>query len=267
MNLKTIADDLLPVYETEKGNRVVDARELHEQLLVGKEFTHWIKDRIEKYGFAENEDYILTIAKIGKRQNVTRHDYILTLDTAKEIAMVQNNEAGRAIRKYFIEVEKQHRETHLDTSQLSPQLQMVNQIFNSLAQQELETKRLSSELETTNQRVNTISHTIKLNPINWRKSVNDVMKRIGSQPGQSYQDIRVQSYDLLEQRGKCKLDIRLENLKRRLAREGAAKSRVDKANKMDVIEEDERLKQIYLSIIKELAIKHNVNMNELEGVY
>lgn len=263
MNLKTIADDLLPVYETDKGNRVVDARELHEQLVVSTRYNDWINRMIEKYGFVENEDFYSFLSKTNGRPSA---EYLLTLDTAKEIAMVQNNEAGRAIRKYFIDVEKQHRQAYIDTSNLSPELQMVNQIFHSLAQQELESKRMQKELETTNQRVDTISHTIKLNPINWRKSVNDVMKRIGSQPGQSYQDIRVQSYDLLEARGKCKLDIRLENMKRRLALEGASKSRIQKANKMDVIEEDERLKQIYLSIIKEFAIKYNVNMGQLEEV-
>ena len=111
MNLKTIADDLLPVYETDKGNRVVDARELHEQLVVGKDFSTWIKQRIEQYGFIEGEDFTpilgnsvksTTGAHVGRQ----RKDYLLTIDTAKEIAMVENNEAGRAIRKYFIEVEK-----------------------------------------------------------------------------------------------------------------------------------------------------------------
>lgn len=115
MQMKIIANEMLPVYETDKGNRAVDARELHSQLLVGKDFSTWIKQRIDRYGFIEGEDFspILgnsdtstTGANIGRQ----RKDYLLTLDTAKEIAMVENNEQGRSIRKYFIQVEKKARQ-------------------------------------------------------------------------------------------------------------------------------------------------------------
>jgi len=80
----------------------VNARDLHIKLWVWKVFANWIKDRIEKYGFIENIDF----AKIGKPQQNNKTDYMLTLDTAKEIAMVENNENGRQIRRYFIEIEK-----------------------------------------------------------------------------------------------------------------------------------------------------------------
>jgi phage anti-repressor protein len=137
--LKVVANEMLPVYETSNGDKVVNARELHEQLVVGKDFTHWIKDRIEKYGFVENEDYILTLAKIGERKNVTRHDYILTLDTAKEIAMVQNNEMGRAIRKYFIEVEKRFKQpkTQIEMLAIMAQQMVEQEKTNALRDQKI----------------------------------------------------------------------------------------------------------------------------------
>lgn len=84
----------------------VNARDLHSFLNVGKVFAAWISERIEKYGFVENQDFILTVSKTGKRSNVTKKDYHLTLDTAKELAMVENNEQGRKVRRYFIECEK-----------------------------------------------------------------------------------------------------------------------------------------------------------------
>lgn len=113
--LKVVANDLLPVYEDLNGNWIVDARELHEKLVVGKDFASWIKDRIEKYGFVEGEDFTpnsVNSAKSTFGANVGRPriEYQLMLDTAKEIAMVENNEQGRAIRKYFIEIEKRSRE-------------------------------------------------------------------------------------------------------------------------------------------------------------
>lgn len=106
-NLKVIANDMLPVLENEQGEKFVNARELHKQLLVGKVFGAWIKEKINSYGFIEKEDFIPFLEKSNFGRPKT--EYLLTLDTAKELAMVQSNEMGRAIRKYFIEVEKQAR--------------------------------------------------------------------------------------------------------------------------------------------------------------
>lgn len=116
MNYKVIENELLPIYENEKKEKLVNARELHSIMKVGRDFTNWIKDRIKKYDFVQNEDYILTLAKIGERQNVIKHEYYLTVNMAKELAMVENNEIGRKIRRYFIEVEKRYR-TIVETPQ------------------------------------------------------------------------------------------------------------------------------------------------------
>ena len=90
----------------------MDARTLHEALGVGRDFSNWIKDRIEKYSFVEGRDYELIVAKFGDysggpgNPNFVSKDYLLTLTTAKEIAMVENNERGREIRQYLIKVEE-----------------------------------------------------------------------------------------------------------------------------------------------------------------
>lgn len=81
---------LLPVLQQEDGSWI-DARTLHKELKVGKIFGAWIVSRIEKYEFIENDDFKLTLSKIGKRKNVTQKDYSLTLDMAKELSMVENN--------------------------------------------------------------------------------------------------------------------------------------------------------------------------------
>lgn len=83
----------------------VHARKLHEFLQVGRVFNAWIKSRIGQYGFIENEDYILTKSRTGHRKNVIAFDYFITLDMAKELAMVERNEKGREARRYFIECE------------------------------------------------------------------------------------------------------------------------------------------------------------------
>lgn len=86
--------------------QTVNARELHAFLDVGKVFAAWISERIEKYGFAEDVDYVVTVSKTGIRSNVLQKDYHLSLDMAKELAMVERNDKGREARRYFIECER-----------------------------------------------------------------------------------------------------------------------------------------------------------------
>lgn len=105
---------LIKVRKTKEGQQVVSARELWQFLNVGRHFNSWIKGRIEKYDFIENEDFIIVslitqngvIKKGGDRKSL---DYILSLDMAKELAMIENNPAGRAVRRYFIQCEKKYR--------------------------------------------------------------------------------------------------------------------------------------------------------------
>ena len=87
----------------------VNARDLHAFLEAGKTFSEWIKDRIAQYGFVEGQDYAVTNSKTGIRRNVTQRDYHISLDMAKELAMVERNDKGREARKYFIQCEKQLR--------------------------------------------------------------------------------------------------------------------------------------------------------------
>ncbi|EBP0013157.1 phage antirepressor Ant [Salmonella enterica] len=105
-----MSTQLIPVFNGTINNEstlLCNARDLHDFLGVGKVFAAWISSRIEDYEFVENQDYIVTFSKTGKRQNVRCKDYHLTLDTAKELAMVERNEKGRQVRRYFIECEKQ----------------------------------------------------------------------------------------------------------------------------------------------------------------
>jgi len=85
----------------------VSARELYNFLEMKTDFRHWF-DRIKEYGFVENTDFSRLVQKcptLGGMQNMT--DYQLTIDMAKEIAMIQRNERGKQARQYFIEIENQ----------------------------------------------------------------------------------------------------------------------------------------------------------------
>ena len=87
--------EILSIQTREFNNRThetIDAKKLHAFLGVGRDFSNWIKSRIKQYVFIENQDYILTNAKTGVRSNVKEINYFITLDMAKELAMVERNE-------------------------------------------------------------------------------------------------------------------------------------------------------------------------------
>ena len=97
--------------EDTKEVNAVNARDLHERLGSGRQFANWIQDRLED--FDEGVDFLRneTVKQNGSGGH-NRVDYILTLDTAKHIAMLERNDAGKQIRQYFIEVEKRFVQKH-----------------------------------------------------------------------------------------------------------------------------------------------------------
>ena len=105
---------LIPITEgTIQGRAqpLCNARDLHTFLGVRWAFTNWIKHLITKYGFVEGVDFITfdlrknanQVGRGGDRRSV---EYHLTIDMAKQLAMVQNNDRGRQARLYFIECER-----------------------------------------------------------------------------------------------------------------------------------------------------------------
>ncbi|WP_446424557.1 antA/AntB antirepressor family protein [Mailhella sp.] len=106
----------LPITSGTIGNLAqltVDARALHQALEVKRDFSNWIKARITKYGFIEGEDYeknsmIPSSPNLANRKTgfKTAIEYRLSVNMGKELAMVENNECGRMVRRYFIECER-----------------------------------------------------------------------------------------------------------------------------------------------------------------
>ena len=102
-------DKLITITE-QKGIQLVAARELHRRLKVQTSFNHWFNRRVSEYNFDENKDYFTENQLLDKNDKKYPHrprtEYFLTIDMAKEIAMVERTEVGKEIRNYFIEMEK-----------------------------------------------------------------------------------------------------------------------------------------------------------------
>jgi phage anti-repressor protein len=104
--LPALADGRLP------GAATVSARELHVFLDVGRDFSTWIKGRIEKYGFRPDHDFVIEAglsspnrvnSKARQQETV---EYHISITMAKELCMVEDNDKGREYRRYLISVEE-----------------------------------------------------------------------------------------------------------------------------------------------------------------
>lgn len=95
----------------------VNGRTLHAALTIGGDYRHWMR-RMCDYGFEEGEDFNVVIfdrVETEGSRTVTRsvETCMMTIDMAKEICMIQRSETGRRIRKYFIDCEKQLKESQV----------------------------------------------------------------------------------------------------------------------------------------------------------
>jgi len=116
--------------------QTVNARDLHHELGVKDHFRNWIKSRITKYGFVENQDFTLYAGKSAHGKSTK--DYHISIDMAKELSMVERNDKGKEARQYFIKVEKK-----MQQQQLVPTTSDVV----LLAQIELEKLKLESKVK------------------------------------------------------------------------------------------------------------------------
>lgn len=250
-NLTVIENELVPVYETSTGEKVVYGSELHEVLGVKSRYREWIDRRLLDIDAVENEDF--QAAEFSAPSGQTKKDHIIKLDAAKEMAMLERNEKGKQVRRYFIRVEKKYKAASLATQELSPQLQVMINL-------EIEQKRQAEKLEHVEERIESIREVVAIDTTSWRDDTGRILRKIGMECGdsKSYQDVRAESYQLLEKRIGVNVKQRLTNKRRRMADEGVCKSRRDKLNYLDVIADDKKLIEGYTAIVKELAIKYGV---------
>lgn len=163
-------------------------------------------------------------------------------------------------------------EYYVIKNQVMPKSQ--SEIILMLAQQNVDIERKQLEIENTQKQQRIELDTIKikqdniveivsLNSDGWRDKIKAILKNVAKNKGGEYGNTYNESYKALEDRAKCKLNIRLNNRKKDLALSGASKTVQKNFNKLDVIAEDKKLTEIYLAVVKDLAIKYSVNIDEL----
>ncbi|MVB11146.1 AntA/AntB antirepressor [Caprobacter fermentans] len=245
-DLQIFNHDIIPVYVTDEGKKVVVGRELHERLKIKTEYKDWFP-RMCEYGFSEGEDYSSFLSdRSDGLPGKPKTNHIMSLDMAKHIAMIQRTPEGKAIRDKLIELD-----TNIEN--LSPELRLLIKL-------EVGQKQQQQALKDTNDRLDHIGDVIALDTRSWREDARKLIVRIAQkQGGNEYlRDVQAEIYKLVDQRGGVSLETRLTNKRNRMAGEGACKSKRDRLNKVDIIADDKKLIEIYVAIVKEMAIKYGV---------
>ncbi|MCI7493999.1 MAG: Bro-N domain-containing protein [Ruminococcus sp.] len=144
---------------------------------------------------------------------------------------------------------------------LSPQLQVLIQMETRQKQIEARQAEQATALAGLEQKIQNTCEVIALDKTAWRKDSEHLINKIALATGEGYGGIRLvyeEIYRSIESRAGVSLNTRLTNKRNRMAGEGVCKSKRDKLTRIDIIAEDKKLIEIYVAIVKELAVKYGV---------
>lgn len=250
--LQVFHKGIIPVYINDKGQKTVLGRELYKGLKIGKDYSTWFKDMCA-YGFTEGVEFSPILGETSEKGGRPKIEHLMTLDMAKHIAMIQRTPEGKAIRDQLIALET-------NIAELSPELRL-------LIHMEMQQKEQTRALEAVNEKVDRIRDVVALSPLSWRPDARRLISRIAQTMGgaEYIKDVNEEIYGLVNERAGVSLEVRLTNKRRRMADEGVCKSKRDKLSKVDVIADDKKLIEIYLAVVKEMAVRCGVHMDETPG--
>jgi len=234
---------LAEVYETEPKNIQMNFSNNKERFQYGRDYHLLEGDDLKAFKDSLPND-------IGEPLKYAPSLYLWTSRGANRHCKILDTDQAWAQFDVLEETYFRVKESLPVIQELSPQLQLLINIELKQKKQDEEIKKL---LETTQN----IKDTIITQPDNWRDDLNKMFNKIVHAIGENkFRDLRTESYKLLEQRAHVDLTRRLINHRSRLLEQGATKTNIEKANKLDVIEQDVKLREIYSQIVKEYFIAH-----------
>jgi len=233
----------------EKGKPTASARELWEFLgsPYGK-FTDWF-NQYKEYGFTENEDYI-GFSEISDKPQGGRptQDYEITVDMAKELAMLQKSEKGSQARKYFIDVEKQFKEA---INKPMTQLEIIAAMATNMVTFEKKLGETEIIANRTSRMVETALDALSAPPdTDWQIATGDKIKGMAQNYTLSYVVLFGDLYKEIEDMAHVNLNARVSGLQRRLKQEGATYKKRQAVTKLHVISLDPTLKLAFDGIVR-----------------
>ena len=225
-----------------------------------KRHSHVIEAIENKIHSAENSAQYQNMFAIGDYKDASGKQnkmYYMNRDGFTFIAMGFTGSKADNFKLQYIDAfnsMENHIKQQMDMSNLSPELQLMANLVNNMAKQELAQKQLETKIDN-------ISDIVSLNTTDWRKDANALINRVVKVAGgtpEAHKDTRSAIFKEVDRRAGVQLETRLTNKRRRMADEGASKSKRDGLTKVDVISDDKKLVEIYVAVVKEFAIKYGV---------
>lgn len=248
-------DELISIIN-QSGKLVVGSREVAENF--EKEHRSVLKaidDVVKEMGVAQNyADLFIETTYIHPQNKQEYREILMTKDGFTLLAMGFTGKKALEWKLKYIEAFNKMEETiktNIIPNDLSPQLQL-------LINMELKQKELETVVTETKEEVQAIRDVIVINPkAEWRKETNNILAKIGRKI-EDYAKPRSEVYEALKERANCRPNVLVNNLKKRALENGMAPSKASKLNILDVLENDPRLKEVYITIVKEMAIKYEI---------
>ncbi|PTJ09061.1 Rha family transcriptional regulator [Staphylococcus simulans] len=242
----------------------VDSREVAE--MVGKEHKNLIRD-IENYKSVilqssnlSPDIFFVESTYLGANNRQTKH-YLLTKKGCDMVANKMTGSKGVLFTAMYVDAFHKMDE-HIKQSQLNvPQtpMQALEMMFKVQKNQE----QFNKEME---RQITGIRHIVGIETKNWRNDTNKILSAIAQHlgGGDMHKKVKSEAYKALEEKGRCNLKIRMQNRKGKMLANGATKTQINKLSKLDVITDEPRLIEIYISVIKNMAIKYGVDISQFE---
>lgn len=183
--LTLLENELVPVYTTSTGEKVVYGTELHAVLEVKTAYKDWSVRRFNECDAVENVDF--ESAQICAPSGQTKKEHIIKLDIAKEMAMLERNDKGKQVRRYFIEVDKRYKENIMPKDFPSALRAYADEVERrQIAEQEKE--RLQQELDYSKEWLS-IKRVTAMNGVEWKIFDWRKLKTVGLEMGYSVKKI------------------------------------------------------------------------------
>lgn len=212
-----------------------------------------VKTRLED-GVISNE---VIQDRLGRNQNAT----FINEDGLYDVILDSRKKEAKRFRKWITsEVIPSIRKTgSYQVEQPKSQLEILQGTINQLVEQDKRVSKLEND-------INNISNIISISSNEWREKAVSILRKIAQQwtGVEPYRSVTNLSYERLEKRANCNLNIRLNNRKKNAIANGMGKTHVKSIKKIDVIAENKRLTEIYLQVIKEMAIQFGINIDNFK---
>ena len=206
------------------------------------------------------DDLLISLGYSKQQIIQAEHIYILSERGYAKLIKIMDTDLAWKVHDKLMDEYFELRDEKVKMDNLSPELRL-------LINMEMEQKRQAAvlaEVKEANQknadRIESIRDVVSLDTTSWRDDTRNLINKIAQElgGGTAFQQVRAESYELLEKRMGVSLKQRLTNKRRRMADEGVCKSKRDRLSQADIIAEDKKLIEGYTAIVKEMAIKYGV---------